>query len=261
MGFSVNNLYTANIISANYNRYMQPNNIKFGNSELKEDKFEANPLKKYCSEFTLKKAIKENPEISKILTEINAPVKINETTLKNLQANHAEDTKKIAKGILENLPFALKLKADATAIEKAAYLHDIGKILIPDNILNKTGKLSQKETEIMHRHSELSYELLKNSGLDTKTLNLIKNHHQNVKRTGYPFVDNTFFADINQQIVSVADKFSALTEKRAYKAPLTHKDALTLIYKDVKEGNLNPLIFNALVNYANKNATQNTSLV
>jgi HD-GYP domain-containing protein (c-di-GMP phosphodiesterase class II) len=96
----------------------------------------------------------------------------------------------------------------------------------------------------------LSYELLKNSGLGDKTLKLIRNHHQNAKRTGYPWVSNDFNADLNLQILSTADKYSALTEKRAYKESMTPKQALTVIYGDVKEGKLHPFVFKALVNYA-----------
>ena len=101
----------------------------------------------------------------------------------------------------------------------------------------------------MHTHSELSYELLKNSGLNDKTLKLIRNHHQNAKRTGYPWVDQNFNADLNLQILSVADKYSALTEKRTYKEPMSPQQALTIIYQDVKEGKMHPFVFKALVNY------------
>ena len=96
---------------------------------------------------------------------------------------------------------------------------------------------------------------MKIGGLDKKTLALIKNHHQNATKTGYPLVDKTFFADVNQQIVSISDKYSALTEKRPYKEPLTEKQALTIIYKDVKDGKFNPLIFNSLVKYTGMGGT------
>ena len=108
----------------------------------------------------------------------------------------------------------------------------------------------------MHKHSELAYELLKTTDIDTKTLHLIRNHHQNAKKTGYPWVNKDFFADINLQILSTADKFSALTEKRSYKAPMSNKEALTIIYQDVKDGKLNPLIFKALVNFVQNSETK-----
>ena len=101
----------------------------------------------------------------------------------------------------------------------------------------------------MHTHSELSYEMLKKSGINDKTLKLIRNHHQNAKRTGYPWVNNDFNADLNLQILSTADKYSALTEKRTYKEPMGSEQALTIIYQDVKEGKLHPFVFKALVNY------------
>lgn len=250
MGMNVTKPFSAGTVNTNYGVYPKYN-VRF-TSSLTSDRFETTSLNSYITEYNLQKAINTNPKINAILNEVNIPCQLNMKTLENLQNNHAKDTKNIACGIADNLPFALKNKADRAAIEKAAYLHDIGKALIPEEILNKNGKLNEVETNIMHKHSELSYELLKTSGLDKKTLNIIKNHHQNAKKTGYPFVDNTFFADINQQIVSIADKFSALTEKRAYKEPMRPKEALTVIYKDVKDGKLNPLVFNALAAYSQK---------
>ncbi len=169
--------------------------------------------------------------------------------LDNLLKTHAADTKRIAEGITNNLPFSLQNKVNLKAVTDAAYLHDVGKSLIPPEILNKNGKLDAIETEIMHKHSILGYELLKNSNIDKTTLNLIKNHHQNAKKTGYPFADKNFNADLNLQIVSMADKYSALTEKRAYKEPMDKTKALAIIYNDVKEGKLHPFVFKALVNF------------
>ena len=59
-----------------------------------------------------------------------------------------------------------------------------------------------------------------------------------------------FYADINQQIVSAADKYSALLEQRVYKEPMTKQQAIAIMYKDVKEGNLHPFVFKALADYA-----------
>ena len=112
----------------------------------------------------------------------------------------------------------------------------------------------------MHKHSELSYEILKNTNLDKKTLNLIRNHHQNAKKSGYPFVTQDFMADLNLQILSMADKYSALTEKRPYKEAFTPQQALTIIYADVKDGKLHPFVFKALTNYVNKTSNINLQL-
>ena len=184
---------------------------------------------------------------------------LNMDELNALLENHATDTQKIIKGIADNLPFSLKNQVDIKAIDDAAYLHDIGKVLIPPEILNKPARLNEKETQIMHTHSELSYEILKNTSLSQKTLNLIRNHHQNARKTGYPWVGKDFNADLNLQILSAADKYSALTEKRTYKEPMPAKQALTIIYQDVKEGKMHPFVFRALVNYANTKELSNVS--
>lgn len=248
MGISVTNLSSLSGINSNFG-FDRRTNVRF-TSQLTSDSFEPKSLNVYTTEYNLTKAINENQKIKKILDEVKIPLKLNMSVIKDLQEGHAADTRKIASGIIDNLPFALKNKTDRNAVENAAFLHDTGKSLIPEEILYKNGKLNNVETEIMHKHSELSYEMLKNSGLDKKTLNLIKNHHQNAKKTGYPFVDNTFFADINQQIVSIADKYSALTEKRSYKDSMTPQQALTVIAKDVKDGKFNQLVFNALVKFS-----------
>lgn len=259
MGLDVTRLYNAGSVYFNPGFNHPKNSVRFGNS-LPSDSFESSSPRRFTSETALKKAIDNNPKIKVILAEMNAPATLNMKELNELLNGHAADVQNIASGIIENLPFSLKNKVNIKAVNDAAYLHDLGKALIPPAVLNKNGKLNDFETKIMHRHSELSYELLKNSGIDKTTLNLIRNHHQNAKRSGYPFVDNSFNADLNLQILSMADKYSALREKRVYKDPLTKKQALTIIYKDVKDGKLHPFVFKALVDYANITEVSDTEL-
>ena len=219
---------------------------------LPQDKFESNSPLKYTSEIKIKKLASSNPKIKQILAGVNTPLIINMDGLNTVLSRHAADTEKIAEGIVNNLPFSLKQKADINSIKTAAYLHDIGKVFMPDEILNKPSKLTENETEIMHKHSELGYELLKNTDLNPKVLHLIKHHHQNAQKTGYPKADKFFYADLDLQILSMADKYSALTENRPYKPALKREQALTIIRKDVIEGKLNPLVFNALVLYTDE---------
>ena len=238
-------------INLNRNQY-----INFGQNS---DTFEYTSVKHYTSEAAIKKLINSNAKIKNIVKDFNPEMRLNMDELNALLENHAADTQKIIKGIADNLPFSLKNQVDVKAIDDAAYLHDIGKVLIPPEILNKPARLNEKETQIMHTHSELSYEILKNTSLSQKTLNLIRNHHQNARKTGYPWVGKDFNADLNLQILSAADKYSALTEKRTYKEPMPAKQALTIIYQDVKEGKMHPFVFRALVNYANTKELSNVS--
>lgn len=223
------------------------------------DKFENTSLEPYTSEAYIQKMINSNPKIKKMVKGFNPDLKLNIKELNELKQNHMQNTREIVKGITDNLPFSLRNKVDIKSVEDASYLHDIGKVLIPAEILNKPDKLTALETEIMHKHSELGYELLKSTKLDEKTLHLIRNHHQNAKKTGYPWVSNDFNADINLQILSAADKYSALTEKRTYKKEMPPKQALTIIYQDVKDGKLHPFVFKALVNYVNSNTLSKVS--
>ena len=240
MGISVGS--QALNISAIKNKYfVNPQRVQFAGSY---DSFQREGV----NEASLRSAINTNPEIKKILSEINVPAKLNMKVLNNLVQGHANDTRDIVSGIIDNLPKALRQEVDVKSVREAAYLHDVGKALIPENILNKEGKLNAKEEEIMHRHSELSYELLKSCGIHPNTLELVKYHHQNSSHTGYPKVPAEFIADINLQILSLADRYSALTEARPYKEAYSREKALGILYKDVKSGDIHPFVFKALVN-------------
>lgn len=232
------------------NMAISPFRVGFGNAPA-VDSFQTTSVNRYMTEAAIKNAIAINPKIKDILKEMNAPVKLNLKELQDLSENHAKETQDVAAGIISNLPKGLKERVNVKSVKDAAALHDIGKVLIPAEVLNKAGKLDIKEQEIMHRHSELGYELLKNTDIDTRTLNLVKYHHQNSSHTGYPKVSSDFFADVNLQILNAADKYSALTEARVYKPAMEKDKALAIIYKDVKDGNLHPFIFKALVDHVN----------
>jgi putative nucleotidyltransferase with HDIG domain len=199
------------------------------------DTFERTGVEQYTSETAMRKMILANPDIARIMKEINAT--INFADLKKIQENHAANVRNTALGIAGNLPFSLKNKVNLKSLSEAAYLHDIGKVLIPAAILNKPSMLDQHEKAVMDRHAEIGYELLKTTGIDTRTLHLVRDHH------GSGF-------DINRQILTAADKFSALCEERPYKPAMSSKQALAIIYNDVKSGALHPFVFRALVGFA-----------
>lgn len=237
--------------------------LNFGQAGLDRDTFEYNPdsLNRYTNEAHLKAIMKQNPKIREIMHKHGIKNNLNMDNLRNLLANHAKDTQNIAQGISEHLPVALKYNVNQKALADACYLHDLGKVLIPSEILNKPARLTPDEEKIMHTHSELSYELLKNTPINKQTLELIKYHHQNALGNGYPQVRPDFKADINQQILSVADKYSALTEKRPYKEAMAPEKALAIIYKDVKEGKTHPFVFKALVAHVRTQAPMQKNVV
>ncbi|MBO7672731.1 HD domain-containing protein [bacterium] len=200
----------------------------------------------FYTEDYLKSALDSNPEIKRILTEKGIKPELNVQNLRHIQNNHAADTQAIAKGIIRHLPKSEQYQIDTDAIHKASYLHDIGKVFIPDEILNKPAMLDSYEYEIMKSHSELGYEILKNSSLDEKTKELVKYHHQDRLGTGYPAADIDLSNDINLQILSIADKYSALTENRSYKSAMSPEQALGIIYADVQKNKVHPAVFRGL---------------
>ena len=221
-------------------------------------------LDKYLDKNTLLAITYSNPEIQRLLAEKGIPLNMNLDAFKKHVYNHSVDTKNTAIGIYNNLPARIKPLASLNDIANGAILHDIGKVCIPENILTKKDKLSPKEEDIMHLHSSLSYELLKNQGLTNNVLNIVKYHHQNPSHTGYPDIPESQKIDINSQIVSLADKYSALREKRSYKPQMSPTDAMNIIYEEMKQG-VSPDVYNALNNYVmslqnnTKNATTLTN--
>ena len=100
-------------------------------------------------------------------------------------------------------------------------------------------------------HSILGYELLKTQNINEETLDLVKYHHQNLINSGYPALTNGHKpSDIGVQIISTADKYSALREARVYRRKLTRIESLLVLYKEVLEGKIHKDVYNALVKYA-----------
>ena len=159
---------------------------------------------------------------------------------------HLTATRIIAAKIYSLLPKHLKITVNLVDLQQAAMLHDFGKILIPKEILYKQGALTEREKEIMNLHAEFSYELLKQRGIKESVLKLIKYHHQRPDGKGYPKIDSDFEYTVSSQILCAADKYSALTEQRAYHKACTKSEALAIISKDVTSGAISQEVFDAL---------------
>lgn len=99
-------------------------------------------------------------------------------------------------------------------------LHDIGKIAIPENILNKPGKLSAEDYEVIKKHPEIGYEMCRPVQLPECVLKVVRNHHENLDGTGYP--DGLSGSDLTlyMRIAAVADSFDAMCSRRAYRDPM-----------------------------------------
>ena len=199
----------------------------------------------------LQKMIDLNPSIKKILGEYKIKPTIDTKTLRELSDGHMNSTCNVAMGIYSILSEHLKSDLKPNTIKEASMLHDLGKVLIPSKILNKPARLNSKEREIMNIHSTLGYELLKTQRINKETLDLVKYHHQNLKHTGYPALNCDHNpSDVGVQIISTADKYSALREARVYRRKLSRIESLLILYREVLEGKIHKDIYKALVEYA-----------
>lgn len=123
-------------------------------------------------------------------------------------------------------------------IIKAAPLHDLGKIAIPDNILNKPGRLTEEEFEYIKIHPQKGYDIVDTifSGLDDKRLlevseNIALYHHEKYDGSGYPKGLKGKEIPLEARIMAIADVYDALVSKRVYKKPMPHEEA----YKVIKD--------------------------
>jgi HD-GYP domain-containing protein (c-di-GMP phosphodiesterase class II) len=212
-----------------------------------KDGYIANPLlENFGTKTEIETVAKTSPRIREILSEYKLPLKVNEYELEKLKTGHLQDTRIVASKIYSNLPSELKQEVNPQELQEAAMFHDYGKVLIPEKILNKNGELNDTEWAIMQQHSELGAELLKDKPLSSRAKDLVKFHHLDKGGNGYPAVNTGFSYGLDSEILSVADKYGALTEKRSYKDAMTREDALAILEKDVKEGLISQEVFNAL---------------
>ncbi|EWH06389.1 phosphodiesterase [Pseudoalteromonas lipolytica SCSIO 04301] len=131
--------------------------------------------------------------------------------------------------------FAKHLGIDKSIIQEiatGALLHDIGKIKIPDEILNKPGKLTDEEYQIIQDHARFSKEILEQSGLSGIAVEIAGFHHERLDGSGYPFGKHGDELSLYVRMASIVDVYDALTAERVYKAGMEPIKA----FKILKDG-------------------------
>ena len=135
---------------------------------------------------------------------------------------------------------------EADLLKKAAQMHDIGKLGIHDEILNKKSDLSESEWDLMRKHPVVGEEILEPVFMDANMLSVIRSHHEHYDGTGYPDGLKAGKASIFSQIVAVADAYDAMTSSRSYRAALTKEEALAKV-KAGSGSQFNPAVVQAFV--------------
>lgn len=118
---------------------------------------------------------------------------------------------------------------DRHHLTRAALLHDVGKVHVPIEILNKPGRLTHSETVVMRTHAECGHAMLVGAGFDDSLLAAVRSHHEMIDGTGYP--DGLRGREIPDfvRLVTVCDVYGALIERRPYRTSMSGPDAFDIL--------------------------------
>jgi putative nucleotidyltransferase with HDIG domain len=117
------------------------------------------------------------------------------------------------------------------AIEAAALLHDMGKLAIPEHILNKPGKLTTAEFDTMKRHADIGADLLSSIRFPYPVVPIVRHHHECWDGSGYPAGISGTDIPLGARILGVVDCFDALNSDRPYRPRLEHEEAFEILRK------------------------------
>jgi putative nucleotidyltransferase with HDIG domain len=132
------------------------------------------------------------------------------------------------------------------AIEAAALLHDMGKLAIPEHILNKPGKLTPAEFETMKRHADIGADLLSSIRFPYPVVPIVRHHHEQWNGKGYPNGISGTDIPLGARILAVVDCFDALNSDRPYRPRLTVSEAFTIL-RDRRATMYDPLVVDEFI--------------
>lgn len=127
-------------------------------------------------------------------------------------------------------------------LELAGLLHDVGKLAVPNTILEKEGSLTYEERAQIQVHPYFTFRILDR----IQGLEIVKEwasfHHERLDGTGYPFQIEEDELSLGSRILAVADVYAALSEKRPYKEPLPSSQVVALLRRNAAHGGLDPFV-------------------
>ncbi len=137
-------------------------------------------------------------------------------------------------------------------IEVAGLLHDLGKLQVPDEILEKPGSLTGEERAIIQRHSFETYQILRGiQGLEDITL-WAASHHETLDGQGYPFHRSGAELTLEMRIIAVADVFQAMAQRRPYRNPLPPQQILDILQTFVQHRRLDEAVVSLVAGHLNR---------
>jgi putative nucleotidyltransferase with HDIG domain len=123
--------------------------------------------------------------------------------------------------------------AEVAKIRLAATLHDVGKLVVPLDILNKPDKLTDEEFAVIQRHAPVGADMVSRIG-DEELTHIVAYHHERLDGSGYPAQLNGAEIPLGARIVAVADTFDALTSTRPYRPAREHREVFRILEEEAE---------------------------
>ncbi len=138
--------------------------------------------------------------------------------------------------------------SECRSLELAANLHDTGKLVVPDSILNKPGKLTDEEYAVLRQHAYVTYSVLSAVRGFEQITEYAAFHHEKLDGSGYPFGLSGQHIGTGSRIVAVADVFTALNEDRPYRPRMKQSDVIATLRESADRNFLDARIVELLIN-------------
>lgn len=151
---------------------------------------------------------------------------------------HSRNVQELTMLFYKYLPKEIRNKINPISLEYAALMHDVGKLGVPEEILNKPSKLNEEEWKIMKQHPKIGVNFLEPLHNFKQIVPWILYHHERYDGKGYYSVPVNMIP-LESRIIAIADTYSAITMRRAYKDPKSHEAAIKIIV-DVAGSQLDP---------------------
>jgi HD-GYP domain-containing protein (c-di-GMP phosphodiesterase class II) len=140
-------------------------------------------------------------------------------------------------------------EVEIVLMEIAGNLHDIGKMAVPNRILEKPGKLTREEYAVIRQHTYLTYFILDSIGGIREVAEWAAFHHERLDGSGYPFHVDAHKMGIGSRIMAVADIFTALAENRPYRKAMSKEGVMEIIASHSERGFLDPKVVEVLAGH------------
>ncbi len=141
---------------------------------------------------------------------------------------HSRQVQDVTMLLYNTLPHLIKKDINPISLQYAALMHDVGKLGIPEAILNKPAKLTDEEWEIMKTHPKVGVDLLKSLNTFNEISDWILYHHERIDGKGY-YKLKMEDIPLPAKIIAVADTYSAITMRRSYKDARSHEEAIAIM--------------------------------